>query len=800
MLALACSPGEREEAGASSVAWELAAEPTLVIGALGSESAFHFIGAAARLADGRIVVADGFLSPRLSLFAPTGEPLDSIGRQGDGLGEHAVIGSVQAGPDDSLFVYDRGHQRLSVFTNDGRLVRSVSFAVTDGVTGSDGLESVTRLEDGVWVGAGQQSLKRAAPGTIERDTIAVGLLDGVLEGFRPLERLPAMMTTTTSVGGRNAFGPPSFSPRVVHATWGRCVFVSSAETPRIVVYASDGTRVTEFDGPGTLRPVSPQHLDARLEWAVERANEGHEEATRRIYENAVHTDHLPYYHALVVDPWGHVWLQEYEPPWGPGPRWYVLSQAGEHLADVVMPEELTVHAISEDGHPGRNRRRIRRRAHRGAALDHEAVTRGEPPAPMRSFLMPRLRFALHLALLAPVSCGGPDQNPASDPDAPLAFTPSDVHVLGTSEAIAEVRDLAVLADGSVWVLNSLAPFFVGFDAEGGVLGAHGTAGGGPEEFQLPSAFVTGGTGDAAWVFDFRRHALIEISDPGAPWSQISIPRDAVPGGSLVGGMDIMSSTVRTARLGDEIVLARTSGSMDQGIHAFRMSVLAADLLALDPATESVRTVVTLGDVLRSPAEGFDPVAGGFPLWYRLWTVCGDTHLRVYDRVGNQIRSFAADGAEGAPTALPPVPFTEVSERQFARALFPLLQAEATGAVGRELTPEDSVRLLNDMVQRVEGEPDQLAAYLPRYVDFRCGADGDLWMQPFDLERGGLAGSSTWLRIAPDGTTGEVRMPDRFDAFRFTADRIWGVQRDGLDRASVAWIELPGGAAAGSRSP
>ena len=57
---------------------------------------------------------------------------------------------------------------------------------------------------------------------------------------------------------------------------------------------------------------------------------------------------VPYYHALVVDPWGHVWLQEYEPPWGPGPRWYVLSQAGEQLADIVMPKELTVHGISKD--------------------------------------------------------------------------------------------------------------------------------------------------------------------------------------------------------------------------------------------------------------------------------------------------------------------------------------------------------------------------------------------------------------------------------------------------------------------
>lgn len=29
------------------------------------------------------------------------------------------------------------------------------------------------------------------------------------------------------------------------------------------------------------------------------------------------------------------------------------------------------------------------------------------------------------------------------------------------------------------------------------------------------------------------------------------------------------------------------------------------------------------------------------------------------------------------------------------------------------------------------------------------------------------------------------------AYRFTADRIWGVLRDSLDVGSIAWIEMPG---------
>ncbi|MFW6085310.1 MAG: hypothetical protein ACODAA_08860, partial [Gemmatimonadota bacterium] len=58
--------------------------------------------------------------------------------------------------------------------------------------------------------------------------------------------------------------------------------------------------------------------------------------------------------------------------------------------------------------------------------------------------------------------------------------------------------------------------------------------------------------------------------------------------------------------------------------------------------------------------------------------------------------------------------------------------------------------------------------------------------------GGLEGGPAWLRITPDGDVHEIRLPGRFDALRFTRDRIWGVQRDTLNVASLAWIGLPVG--------
>jgi len=201
--------------------------------------------------------------------------------------------------------------------------------------------------------------------------------------------------------------------------------------------------------------------------------------------------------------------------------------------------------------------------------------------------------------------------------------------------------------------------------------------------------------------------------------------------------------------------------------------------------------VSLGDLLDDPSAGFVATDGGFPLWYRLWAVCGD-QLRVYDRVRNQFRGFTASGEEVAAIELPPVRLTEVTPQEFARAVFPLRQAEVTGAVGTRLSAEDSVRVLNQIAQGLDGTPRQLAAYLPRYVDFRCSSDSALWLHPIDLEIGALKGGRQWLRITPDGAAREVLLPVGFDALRFTRERIWGVQRDELDVASVAWIALPTG--------
>lgn len=398
-----------------------------------------------------------------------------------------------------------------------------------------------------------------------------------------------------------------------------------------------------------------------------------------------------------------------------------------------------------------------------------------------------MRLSVVSAVLVGASTACASDRPPED-KGPLTLSPSDVHVLGSSEVIGRVADLEPLPDGSVWLLNSVEPLFVGFDGGGGLLRAHGASGGGPHEFRMPAGLVAGGLDGDAWTFDFIRHGFVRVSRPNERWSELAIPRDLIPPGTVRGGMSLMSRSVRTARLGDEIIFPWTTGTLDAGVDAYHMALLRADLAALDVRTGLVRDVLSLDDVLEDPSVGFVATEGGFPLWYRLWAVCGDA-IRVYDRVRNELRGFTRDGEEIGPVKVPPLRFTEVTPLQFARAVFPLRQAEVTGAVGSRLSSEDSVRVLNRMAQDLKGEPQELAAYLPRYVDFRCSDDGTMWMQPIDLELGSLLGGPVWLRITDAGAAREVHLPERFDAFRFTPDRIWGIQRDELDVASVAWIEL-----------
>ena len=348
-----CEPTDRatETASASFAVgeWQIDSGPSVVVGTEASGVLFNNVSGAVRFADGRIAVADGLTSSRISLFTPEGNFEREIGRTGQGPGEFAWIFHMSLGPQDSLYVFDRNQQRLTVFSPDREMARVVPFRPPPDGSSRGGLMRVFRLENDTWVGQGVESMLQANPGTFAQDTVVVGLMDGNLAEYTAVTLLPGHLTTSTVDLGQLRPMVPAFTPQSLAATWGGCVFVSYTENPTISVYAADGTLVTAFDGPGTQRPVTRAHLDERIEAYLEAFPRADRGWYVRLFNETAHTTHLPFYGALLLDQWGHLWLQEYSPPYGFGSRWHVLSQAGDWLADVDMPHELRVFSISETG-------------------------------------------------------------------------------------------------------------------------------------------------------------------------------------------------------------------------------------------------------------------------------------------------------------------------------------------------------------------------------------------------------------------------------------------------------------------
>jgi hypothetical protein len=85
-------------------------------GLLGGQLSLH------RLVDGRYALWDMTRPGEVRLFAPDGRYLSTVGRPGDGPGEfrHASFATLDP-TGDSLYIVDRSHGRLSVFSSDGEV-------------------------------------------------------------------------------------------------------------------------------------------------------------------------------------------------------------------------------------------------------------------------------------------------------------------------------------------------------------------------------------------------------------------------------------------------------------------------------------------------------------------------------------------------------------------------------------------------------------------------------------------------------------------------------------------------------
>jgi hypothetical protein len=374
------------------------------------------------------------------------------------------------------------------------------------------------------------------------------------------------------------------------------------------------------------------------------------------------------------------------------------------------------------------------------------------------------------------ACGAVD---SVDADRVVTVPHDAIQVLTSLDVVTRVVDLEPTSDGGVWVLNSIAPYFVVVGPDGRVERQFGLQGGGPGEFNRPIALVRGMGPGEVWAYDWGRNALIDIS--AGERRELALPRDSFPLPSLISfkGAGINPAPPWLERTRDGFLLARARATREESaLHLWN-----ADILLVQEGPETrVDPYMPVGDLLGDPASRYGAATVLIP--YPLWTACTDGSLGLYDPLANTLRRFTEEHEEIGALALPDerrLPMTadlifEMFYRQFAGDR-PSAQVPDKEQM-RRLTAEQNDEFVRNS-----------ASFFPEYSDLRCVSDGTFWLRRFDATSGRLGQGPDWLRAAADGSRTRVVVPREFTVFRIGRWRIWGTLQDSLGVEAIAWIGL-----------
>ncbi len=319
----------------SRLARRIGPEPSLSIGVLeGDEPHMLFaVRDATRLADGRIVVANGG-SAELRFFDSNGSHLGTRGGRGEGPGEFRELGNVAPWPGDSLVAWFAPGWPISVFEGDGNYGRT--FGINDG-TRPWRFRPDSPTRDGLFL---------AVLAPEDADTLVLELRDdegGVRSslGTHPGSE-PYLMHEGTD---REMLDWKVFGREPVWRVWGDLVAVGVSSRYEIKALEADGSLARIVRREHNPRAVTSAEVDAHIE-----GRRFFSEASRREYRSVPVAEHFPAFTSIMSDALDHLWVREYDLPRQdrPAPLWTVFDSEGQVLGFVETPTGFSIYEIGAD--------------------------------------------------------------------------------------------------------------------------------------------------------------------------------------------------------------------------------------------------------------------------------------------------------------------------------------------------------------------------------------------------------------------------------------------------------------------
>lgn len=333
----------------------LAATPTLVIGDRPEpDYVLSRVAGAARLSDGRIVVADGG-SLQLRFFDSAGVFISSVGGRGEGPGEFEQLADLWIVAGDTIVALSMP-ATATFFDPRGGFLRRVNAWRRTGI--SDGIKLIVAV-------LGDQSLVVASPRPSRRPTGArwIDSMPLVAVGRDTTVRVrlgtfPSMLMVMHEDTPR----PPWFGPTAVVAAGGGSLFVGYGGEYSIRVIASTGRVERIIHRRWTPTRVTRADIDEYVtEWAKRwiKATGPQAERQKRDLRDDPYASEVPAYSQFMVDRAGRLWVREAHLADAPAGGqlttvplvpsvWSVFDRAGRWLGDVTMPARFIPTDIGPD--------------------------------------------------------------------------------------------------------------------------------------------------------------------------------------------------------------------------------------------------------------------------------------------------------------------------------------------------------------------------------------------------------------------------------------------------------------------
>lgn len=324
-------------------AWHVALDDALRL-----SGDFFQVRGAVRLADGRLVVADGG-SRTLRFFGAHGTATSSVGRDGDGPGEFSHLTWMGGWPGDSILVFDRQLRRATLFDALGTLGRVFALETTDAVPFAM-VHGVHRDGSLLATGFTQTPATGPEPGLHRYPTPAIAFApDGSLRGALPLATSSEAYFETFDGGGFSVF--PALFPRTTGLVAGPDVLVEAPnDTFELRLYSPEGEllRIIRTSGPASPR-LTPELRQLMIERRIEESASGRDPAElRRVYEGMDTPERVPAYGPVAVDRAGYVWVERPDPTGEADSDWLVFDPDGLLASALRLPRGFGLLDVGAD--------------------------------------------------------------------------------------------------------------------------------------------------------------------------------------------------------------------------------------------------------------------------------------------------------------------------------------------------------------------------------------------------------------------------------------------------------------------